>query len=59
MRGRVIDWINLPHFPWTFNLADSAVVGACVLIGLLALRDIRIDGMAARGRARPLPGQAP
>jgi signal peptidase II len=59
MRGRVVDWINLPHFPWTFNLADSAIVGAAALMALLALRDIRIDGAPARGSARPLPGQTP
>ena len=52
MRGRVVDWINLPHFPWTFNLADSAIVGAAALMVVLSLRDIRIDGTPARGRAR-------
>ena len=59
MRGRVVDWINLPHFPWTFNLADSAIVGAAALMALLALRDIRIDGKPTRGTTRPLRGQAP
>ena len=59
MRGRVVDWINLPHFPWTFNLADSGIVGAAALMALLALRDIRIDGTPARGSTRPLPGQTP
>jgi signal peptidase II len=34
-RGRVVDWINLPHFPWTFNLADSAIVCSAFLIALL------------------------
>jgi signal peptidase II len=34
-RGRVVDWINLPHFPWTFNIADSAIVCSAVLISLL------------------------
>jgi signal peptidase II len=55
MRGRVVDWINLPHFPWTFNLADSAIVCASALIAVLALRDVRIDGTTARSRT--LPGQ--
>src|ERR1700689_4309608 len=32
-RGRVVDWINLPHFPWTFNIADSAITCAAVQIG--------------------------
>jgi signal peptidase II len=44
MRGQVVDWINLPHFPWTFNLADSAITCAAVLIVILALRGIRVDG---------------
>ena len=39
-----MDWINLPHFPWTFNLADAAITCAAVLIAGLALRGIRIDG---------------
>jgi signal peptidase II len=44
LRGRVVDWINLPHFPWTFNLADASITCAAVLIAVLALRGIRIDG---------------
>jgi len=43
-RGTVVDWISLPHFPWTFNLADAAITCAAVLIAGLALRGIRIDG---------------
>jgi signal peptidase II len=43
-RGEVVDWINLPHFPWTFNLADASITCAAVLIAVLALRGIRIDG---------------
>ncbi len=34
-RGQVVDWINLPHFPWTFNIADSAIVCSAFLIALL------------------------
>ena len=34
-RGRVVDWINLPHFPWTFNIADSSIVCSAGLIALL------------------------
>ena len=49
LRGRVVDWINLPHFPWTFNIADSAITCAAVLIVVLALRSIRLDGGAGRG----------
>jgi signal peptidase II len=42
-RGDVVDWIELPHWP-TFNVADSCIVCAGVLVVLLALRGIRPDG---------------
>jgi lipoprotein signal peptidase len=45
-RGDVVDWIELPHWP-VFNLADSAIVCAGVLVVLLALRGIRLDGTRA------------
>ncbi|HEY2288283.1 MAG TPA: signal peptidase II [Streptosporangiaceae bacterium] len=48
LRGRVVDWINLPHFPWTFNIADSAITCAAVLIAVLAVLNVRLDGTAAR-----------
>ena len=44
LRGEVVDWINLPHFPWTFNLADASITCAAALIAVLALRGVRIDG---------------
>ena len=44
LRGEVVDWISLPHFPWTFNLADASITCAAVLIAVLALRGVRIDG---------------
>jgi len=44
LRGRVVDWINLPHFPWTFNLADASITCAAVMIAVLTLRGVRIDG---------------
>src|SRR5580693_4122004 len=47
-QGYVVDWIQLPHWP-VFNLADSAIVCAGVLVVLLALFGIRLDG------TRPLP----
>lgn len=43
MRGSVVDWIELPHWP-VFNLADSAIVCGGVLAVLLAIRGLRIDG---------------
>ena len=42
-QGHVVDWIQFPDWP-VFNLADSAIVCAGVLVVLLALRGIRIDG---------------
>jgi signal peptidase II len=45
-QGHVVDWIELPHWP-IFNLADSSIVCAGVLIVLLALRGIRLDGTRA------------
>ncbi|HET9894458.1 MAG TPA: signal peptidase II [Streptosporangiaceae bacterium] len=36
-RGRVVDWISLPHFPWTFNIADASIVCSAALIALLAV----------------------
>jgi lipoprotein signal peptidase len=47
-QGHVVDWIELPHWP-VFNLADSSIVLAGVLVVLLALRGIRLDG------TRPVP----
>jgi len=45
-QGHVVDWIELPHWP-VFNLADSSIVCAGVLVVLLALRGIRLDGTRA------------
>jgi signal peptidase II len=42
-RGRVIDFLELPHWP-VFNLADSCIVAGGALIVLLSLRGIRYDG---------------
>lgn len=38
-RGKVIDWIELPHWP-VFNVADSAIVIAALIAVILALRNI-------------------
>ena len=43
LRGSVVDWLNLPHFAWTFNLADAAITCAAVLIGILVVFGVRID----------------
>jgi signal peptidase II len=44
LRGYVIDWIKLPLFPPTFNLADTSITFGAFIAVLLALRGIRIDG---------------
>jgi signal peptidase II len=56
LRGRVVDWINLPHFPWTFNLADASITCAAVLIAVLALRGVRIDGTSPAPAAHRVEG---
>jgi lipoprotein signal peptidase len=38
MRGWVIDWIKLPYFPETFNIADSALTVGVALIVLASIR---------------------
>jgi signal peptidase II len=43
-RGYVIDWIKLPLFPPTFNLADTAITFGAIIAVLLALRGVRLDG---------------
>jgi signal peptidase II len=46
LRGYVVDWIQVPHWP-VFNVADSAIVCGGILAVLLAARGIRIDGTGA------------
>ena len=43
LRGWVVDWIQLPHWP-VFNLADSAITCGAVLMVLLAVQGRRLDG---------------
>jgi signal peptidase II len=42
-RGHVVDFLELPHWP-VFNLADSAIVCAGVLMVLLSVRGTTYDG---------------
>ncbi|MGZ4638537.1 MAG: signal peptidase II [Actinomycetes bacterium] len=46
LRGMVIDFIELPHWP-VFNLADSAIVTGGVLLVLLSVRGVQYDGRRA------------
>jgi signal peptidase II len=47
-RGHVVDFLEFPHWP-IFNLADSAITCAAVLIGVLSVIGIGIDGRRAGG----------
>ena len=47
-RGQVVDFLQLPHYP-IFNLADSAIVTAAVLIAVMAFRGVGIDGTRSSG----------
>jgi lipoprotein signal peptidase len=56
LRGYVVDWIQLPHWP-VFNLADSAIVCGGALAILLSARGFRIDGTReGAGDETPDPG---
>jgi signal peptidase II len=57
-RGDVVDWIELPHWP-VFNLADSAITCAGVLVVLLALFGFRLDGTRASRDPAPRPAATP
>jgi signal peptidase II len=57
LRGSVVDWLNLPHFPWTFNLADAAITCAAILIAILALCGVRIEGTSTAGTPRETRGE--
>ena len=52
LRGHVVDWIELPHWP-VFNVADSCIVCGGVLAVLLAARGISLDGRRHRPPGRP------
>ena len=49
-RGHVVDFLLLPNFP-IFNIGDSAIVSAAVLIAVLAFRGINVDGTRTPGHA--------
>jgi signal peptidase II len=43
LRGHVVDFIALPHYP-VFNVADMAIVSGGILMVLLSLRGVSYDG---------------
>ncbi|MQA83509.1 MAG: signal peptidase II [Streptosporangiales bacterium] len=53
LRGHVVDWIELPHWP-VFNVADMAIVCGGLLSMLLAVRGVQIEGAPpSPKRAKP------
>jgi signal peptidase II len=60
LRGHVVDFLQLPHWP-VFNLADSAICVAAALLFILSVRGVRLDGSLDRDqrgdpdRAAPAP----
>jgi signal peptidase II len=57
LRGEVVDWIQVPHWP-VFNLADSSIVCGGALAVLLALRGVRIEGHGGAPAAAHPDGRA-
>ena len=57
LRGYVVDWIQLPHWP-VFNVADSSIVCGGILAVLLAARGLQIDGTVPERAARRPGGAA-
>jgi signal peptidase II len=53
LRGWVVDWIQLPHWP-VFNLADSAICCGGALMVLLTVMGLHPDGQ----RDRPSRGES-
>lgn len=49
LRGHVVDFLQLPHWP-VFNVADVCITLAAVLIVLQAYRGVRLDGRREAGR---------
>ena len=44
LHGAVVDWIKLPYFPPTFNIADSAITIGAALLVMASVRGWRLDG---------------
>ncbi|WP_460816331.1 signal peptidase II [Nocardioides korecus] len=50
LRGHVVDFLALPHWP-IFNVADVCIDLAAVLLVVLLLRGVRLDGTRHEGRS--------
>ena len=57
LRGHVVDFLMLPHWP-IFNVADMCINVAAALILVQAFRGIRLDGTRAAER-RPRTSRTP
>lgn len=55
LHGFVVDWIKLPYFAESFNIADACITIGVVLLVLASLRGWRLDGSNARRGQRPVP----
>ena len=55
LRGHVVDWIELPHWP-VFNVADSCIVCGGILAVLLAARGVPLDGRRHQAAGPGDPG---
>lgn len=51
LQGEVVDWIALPNWP-IFNIADSAVVCAAILVMVLSAKNIDFYNVANSGDDR-------
>lgn len=47
LRGHVVDFLRIPHWP-IFNLADSSICVAAALFVVLSIRGVRFDGSRDR-----------
>lgn len=47
LRGHVVDFLRLPHWP-VFNVADSCICVAAAMIVVLSMRGVRLDGSRAQ-----------
>ena len=57
LRGWVVDWIQLPHWP-VFNLADSAICCGGALMVLLTVMGLHPDGQVERRSRAASPPEA-
>jgi signal peptidase II len=49
LRGHVVDFIRIPHWP-VFNVADASICLSAALVVLLSMRGVRLDGSRAEHR---------